>query len=130
MSRSFKLQPVVLAAYLAAGVAAYGASYSYKNFVAGAQIVLPSIKALAPTESGVILRAVRPHITPGEHGNVVSGVLRAQFKESEMIHREWVKHTELKQELLRNQMLLWLVALVASVGVVACLHFGRVRNAL
>jgi hypothetical protein len=119
---------VLLAAYLAIGLAACGATYSYKNYMAGSMAVLPSVKAMAPIEPGIALRAVVPHIA-SEQREGVSGVLRSRLEEAALFHREWVKHLELRQELLRNQLILWLVTLAALFGVLVGLYLPRGRNA-
>jgi hypothetical protein len=129
MNRPFKLQPIFLAAYLATGVAAFGASYSYKNYVVGERIALPTIQALAPIPAAVSLQAIAPHVAPDERSRVLD-VVRLRLDESEMLHREWVKHMELKQELLKNELSLWLLALASSLGVLASLHIRKAPNAL
>ena len=129
MSPRSKVRFILLLALANATVSVLGLGYSSRNYYVGAEVVLPSVKAMAPTDSAVVMRAATPHIASTDGGKAIEGILRSQLEEREMLHREWVRHAELRQELLWNQMLLWMAALVTSVGM-ACIHLPRTRHEL
>ena len=111
-----------IAAHVVFVAAVVGAIYSFKNYYVGTQIVVPSVKALAPTDAEVTMRVVSPHVASTVEGEAVKRIVRSQLESAAVIHNEWLIHSELRQELLRNELVLWVVVALASFVVVVVQH--------
>ena len=125
MRKAFaSLTPHVLLA-----VSIFMAAYSARNYYALAQVVLPSVEALAPVTVSKVNEAIALRISDNTEGQAAKRMLESHAEEMRMLHSSWLAQAEAHATFARNSLFAWLLALVAS-GAVVALQFKQAKSAL
>lgn len=128
MTRSNLQVLALFASYIAAAIAVVGALSSFKSYYFGQEVVVKNIRAIAPLDVEHTLRFLTPQLSPTANVEFVQVLIRSRDQELTTIHRAWLQHAESQQELQRTQLILWVLAAVASF--VACVAIHRFQRAL
>lgn len=109
-------------------VSMFMAAHSARNYYALAEVVLPSVEALAPVTVGKVNEAIALKIIDGTEGQAAKRMLESHAKEMRMLHSSWLAQAEAHATFARNALFAWLLALVAS-GALVAIQFKQAKSA-
>lgn len=105
------------------------AAYSARSYYAHAEVVLPTVEALAPVTVGKVNEAIALRISDNEEGLAAKRMLESHAEEMRMLHSSWLAQAQGHTTFARNALFAWLLALVAS-GALVALQFKQAKSAL
>lgn len=122
MNTTIRLKAARLATFAVLAIALISTAYTYRSYYVVSELLADSVEALAPIDSKRVTEYIEAHLPSSANTTRVRALIRAEQESAELVHEGWLNTVRLQSEILRDQLVLWLIVLGAALVAMLALH--------